>query len=378
MMETGNNLWNAGRSVMEPKLILPTLVALGVGFFYLSGNQKFELPNVGPLLGATNMADGSAWYASASGESAVLQPSGDPIALGQLAEGINATSISAPPLEIRLLTAMPDCGVTPPDAGQRVAPVLAQPSVLPTQIYSYDDNEFARSAAYEMNRVMNRGGKILADLKKLNLDPMSNSAMDLVTVVVPPGPEPVYLVIKDQFGGIVWNILPMPGATVAQVTLLSGGYSGVVNLPEGARLEIPDIASGACGAFHRVIEKVSVTEARGFVPSDETRAAAVAYEAWFLQTFGIAADVGLTGRDRATAVLAGAAPLDGTPKAAWKAVEGQIVFLMPNDVIYAAEEKQHKEWFLTKANAEITKAFGVPEGSDVLALIKPVTHERTN
>jgi hypothetical protein len=363
---------------MEPKLILPTLLALGVAFFYLSGDKKIELPGVGPLLSATNMADGTPWFASAAPDSPVLQAVGDPVPLGQLVDGVDAASISGPPAELQLITMAEDCVVTKPAAGQRVVPIMAQPSEVLTQIYSYDDDEFARVAAYEMDRVMSRGGEILADLNKLILNPRSNSSLDLITVIIPPGPEPVYLVLKDQNAGNVWNILTMPGATLDHVVLLAGGYSGVVNLPATTTLEVPNIGSGACGGFHRVIEEPAITKARGFVPSEETEAAWLAYNGWFTEMFGIPANTGLNSQDRATAVLAGAAPPEGAAKAVWQGVAGKVVHLMPNDVIYAAEEKKHEEWFRVRATAEITRAFGAPDGSDVLALIKPVIHERIN
>lgn len=362
---------------MEPKLILPALGALGAAFFFLAGDGKFALPDMGGLLGVSNMGGGD-WNASAAAKSPVFPDEGGPVPMGQLVDGLDASTISGPPGEIQLVALTADCAVTPPVSGQRVAPIMAEPSEVLTQIYSYDDDEIARSAAYEIDRVLTRGGKVLSGLKKLDVDPMYELALDLVTVIVPPGPEPVYLVLKDQSAGIVWNILPMPGATVAHVTLLATGSSGVVNLPEGAILEVPDLGSGACGAFHRVIEAPAVTENAGFVPSDETRAAWAAYSGWFGDTFGVAADAGLTGRSRATAVLAGLAPPEGAPKAVWQGVAGKVVRLMPADITYAADAKQHKEWFIAKATAEITSAFGAPEGSDVLALLKPVLHERSN
>jgi hypothetical protein len=176
----------------------------------------------------------------------------------------------------------------------------------------------------------------------------------------------------------LWNILPMPGAKVAQVTLLTTGNGGVVNLPEGAFLQVPDLASGGCGGFARVIEDPGVTVARGFVPSDETRAQWDAYSAWYADTFGIPASGGLTGRNKTYAVLAGTAPPEGTAKAAWAGIAGQVVHVLPAEVLYAAGEKQHEDWFTAKAAAEITRAFGAPDGSDVVALIKPMTHERKN
>jgi hypothetical protein len=358
---------------MDLKAIVVALVGLGIAFFYLAGDNKFTLPDMGI---ASSMGGGGA--SSLSDEGGVLAESGPRLAMAQLVDGIDAASISAAPSEIRLVGAVENCAVTRPAAGQRIVPIMVEPIDLATQIYSYDDDEIARSAAYEIDRVLTRGGKVLSGLKDMDFDTRDGMALDLVNVIIPPGPEPVYLILKDQWGGILWNILPMPGATVAQVTQLGGGNSGVVNLPEGAVLEVADLASGACGAFYRVIEKPSVTEDAGFVPSDETRAAWDAYNEWFGDTFGIAADTGQNGRERAIGVLAGKAPPEGTAKAVWQGVGGKVVLMTPNDVIYAVDPKQHKEWFVAKAKAEITKAFGVPEGSDIVALLKPIVHERTN
>jgi hypothetical protein len=362
---------------MEPKLILPTLVALGAAFFYLSDNQKFEMPNLGLGLGMVTDMDGNP-IGAVNASTPVLRADGEPVALGDLVDGIATREISGAPAEIKLISMMTGCDITRPAPGQRVAAVMAEPAELQTSIYSYDDNEFARSAAYDLQRVYGPGSEGLASLKRMDIGPMVDLSLTAVNVIVPPGPEPVYLVVKDQFGRILWNILPMPGAKVAQVTLLTTGSGGVVNLPEGAFLQVPDIGSGACGAFARVIEDPSVTESQGFVPSDETRAQWIAYSNWFADTFGILASGGLTGRNTSYAVLAGTVPPAGSAKATWAGVTGKVVHLMPADNLYAVEEKQHEEWFTAKAAAEITRAFGAPDGSDLLALVKPTTHERTN
>lgn len=362
---------------MEPKLILPTLVALGAAFFYLSDNQKFAMPNLGLGLGMVRDLNGNV-IGAVNASTPVLRAEGEPVALGSLVDGIDTGTIAGAPAEIKLISMVAGCDVTRPAPGQRVAAVMAEPGELQTRIYSYDDDEFARSAAYDLQRVYGPGSDGLANLKRMNIGPMTDLSLTAVNVIVPPGPEPVYLVLKDQFGSILWNILPMPGAKVEQVTLLTTGNGGVVNMPAGAFLQVPDIGSGACGAFARVIEDPGVTEAEGFVPSDETRAQWVAYSSWFSDTFGIPASGGLTGRNRSYAVLAGIAPPEGTAKAAWAGVTGKVVHVMPADVLYAAEEKQHEDWFTAKSTAEITRAFGAPDGSDLLALVRPARHERTN
>jgi hypothetical protein len=360
---------------MEPKLILPTLVVLGAAFFYLSGNQSFNMPNLG--LGGVSDMNGNV-IGAVSASTPVLRADGDPVALGSLVDNIDTKTISGAPAEIRVIDMVAGCAVTKPAPGQRVVSVTANPDDLRTSIYSYDDDEFARAAAYDLQRVYGQGRSELAGLKHLNIGPMNDLSLSAANVIVPPGPDPVYLVLEDQFGGNLWNILLMPGAKVAQVTLLTTGNGGVVNLPAGAILQVPDLGSEACGAFARVIEDPAVTEARGFVPSDETRAQWVAYNTWYTDTFGIPSSGGSTGRGRTYAVLAGAAPPEGAAKAAWAGVAGHVAHVLPAEVVYAAEEKQHEDWFTAKATAEITRAFGAPEGSDVLALVKPTKFERKN
>ncbi|MES2142837.1 MAG: hypothetical protein V4516_00395 [Pseudomonadota bacterium] len=362
---------------MEPKLIVPTLLGLGAAFFFLSGNQSFEMPNLGLGLGMVTDMNGNV-VGAVNAKTPVLQAGGEPVAMGDLVDGIVSGAITAAPAELRLIKMTEGCSITRPAAGQRVAAVMAKPADLRSQIYSYDEDEFARAAAYDLQRVLGQGNADLARLKRLNVGPMTDLSLSVVNVIVPPGPDPVYLVLKDQFGGILWNILPMPGAKVEQVALLSVRSGGVVNLPEGAYLQVPDLRGGDCGAFARVIEDPAVTEAAGFVLSDETRAQWAAYSAWFTDTFGIPADTGLNGRDGAYAILAGAAPPPGSPKAVWAGVEGRIAHVIPTDILYASGEKQHEDWFTAKAEAEIARAFGVAEGSDLLALVKPAIHERTN
>jgi hypothetical protein len=310
--------------------------------------------------------------------SVVLTQNSERAPVDQFVEGFDVGSIDEAPGELRLVAVSAKCAVTKPTAGQRVTSVALEPADVPTQVYSYPSDVIARGVAYEMGRIMGHGIDTLTKVKSIKLNPDNNLAMNLVSVIIPPGPEPVYLVIKDGWSGAIWNILPMPGATLAHVTLLSNGSSGVVNLPDGVGLDVPDLASGPCAAFGRLIEDPKVTEAEGFVPSDDTRERWAKYSDWFAENFGVPADQGQTGRYRAAFVLGGDVPPAGAAKAAWQGPAGKVIHIMPAEILYASSKKDHEAWFAAKASEMITSAFGAPAGSDVIALMKPVVQERIN
>lgn len=75
---------------------------------------------------------------------------------------------------------------------------MASPSDVLSDVYSYDDDEISRAAAYELQHVPGQGHDSLDQLKRLDVGPMRVDALSVVNVVVPPGPEPVYLVLKTS------------------------------------------------------------------------------------------------------------------------------------------------------------------------------------
>ncbi len=363
---------------MDLKGIVVVLVALGGAFFYLSGNQSTQLGDMSGLLGGVQVSDGADMVPQGDLPKRVFTATGEMLPISQFVDGFDKAAITGLPAKLALLPKDAGCVVTSPSADQRLSVVQLADSDINTSVYAYDNTEFARSAAYELDRVYSRGSETITTTKKLSLGPMSPYTMELVNVIVPPGDKPAYLVLQSEGAQVLWNILPMPGAKVAHVTLLVQGSGGVVNLPEGAKLEVPDIISGACGEFRRPVENPKLTEERGFVPSDETRAEYIVFYGWYLNTFGKPPTEGVIRREQMAGVLAGDLPPEGAAKAAWRAVEGQTIHVLPRDNIYAVGEKEHEDWFTAKTAALIADAFSVPEGSDILAAITPVMQERTN
>jgi hypothetical protein len=364
---------------MDPKGVVFSLVGLGAAFFYLSGNKTMEVSGLDRLLGGGVMTSdgGGGMISMAEYESRLFAAGGTPVSIALAVDGFSAASVIGMPAGIVTRPDEAGCNVTRPTAEHSVVTAFFTAAGMESSIYSYAQENFAHAAVYYLEHFFRDADRNGANRDDLALKPLGQMGMRIVNVVLPPSDKPVYLVLIDRGDRNVYNFLPMQGAKLAHVTLLSNNPGGLVNLPDGVTLSVPDIRSGACGAFDRTIEVPEHTVENGFQPSDETLVQWGPYAVWFKDTFGRAPIEGLITVMDGSGVYAGAAPAEGAVRATWRGVEGATVTLWPDEVQYAAGPKEHAEWFQKKAAEEIALAFGAAPGADTLALVKPALVERT-
>ncbi|EEW26793.1 hypothetical protein [Rhodobacter ferrooxidans] len=359
---------------MEPKTILLSLVGLGAAFAFLTTGEGFKLPIDGLLPG------GMTTIGTMDNRSARLteieRQDGAPLELATLAEGFDRDTVMAMPAALQVLTPAADCALTAPAKGERVVPLLANGSEQPTLVYAYAEDMVLTQAAAGLEHHYKYNLDETKLPKKGLINVRSDLALQLVNLVVPPGPEPVYLILQDRNAGVLWNILPMPGAKVARVVLLSGVASGVVNLPEGAVLETVDLHSDACNGVGAPKWALPQTDGIGRDTPQQDLDAYAAYDRWYRGAFGQPADKDLLHRGASNGLLAGSVPPETAAKATWRGVAGATVHLMPADLVFASGAEEHDAWFIQRAENHIRAAFGLDGAADLAAAVVPVVYER--
>lgn len=244
---------------MDLKLIVPGLLLIGGAVYFLQPESKpaevvtaatpeAEASGISPLrpLGGRRgkVYDGTnpevlrtrnvTGYHFAS--PAILRE-GDKMAIvTDMVNGIGPDNARGMPTELQAITAPADCAYQRPWPGDQVAAVHLYGGGAPSNAHLYTDHLVARAALRGLRHHKDRRGVDVTDNSSIVEMPESSGLRQVDVVVNMPG-APVHLVLQDRAGGVLWNLLPTVDTRLGQVTVLSGGYSGVVNLPKGTALQ---------------------------------------------------------------------------------------------------------------------------------------------
>lgn len=250
----------------------------------------------------------------------------EPVFIEDVITGYKTRVSSDMPVEITTIRPITGCRLTAPEQGSVVGHVTARNSNLDLALSTYNDGHLAEAVQVFVN-VYRKGGFTLAE----NVDGPSYKAYD---VAVTETRKPVYLVLENSYGNLIWNIHLAPGARIERVVLLGGEHAGVANLDPVVPVEVlPGPALEACGirpayglnAGHLFFQSM----ASGAMSKDEadTKLAAIkdavaAYDIWFRDSFGILASESRSGFDQGTISVVGPVPGEADPKAVYAPVKG--------------------------------------------------------
>jgi hypothetical protein len=213
------------------------------------------------------------------------------------------------PSEITTIRPIMGCLLTPPLAGTVVGHVVAGQSDMPLGLLTYDDADLATAVQAFVDAY--RQGEPAEASVPMNLRYQSYD------VVVTETTAPVYLVLQTGPGNRIWNIHAAPGARIERVVLLGGNQVGVANLDPVVPVEVI-LQEGleTCNvrpalplnAGHALNVAAASGDADAMVALDAHDVAVQAYDQWFLDTFGVAADPSRVGFDRGRVSLVGPVP----------------------------------------------------------------------
>lgn len=250
-----------------------------------------------------------------------------PVFIKDVITGYKTRVSSDMPVEITTIRPITGCRLTAPEPDAVVGHVTARSSDLDLALSTYNDGHLAAAVQVFVN-VYRKGAVTQAE--KVN-----GPAYKAYDVAVTETQKPVYLVLENSYGNLIWNIHLAPGARIERVVLLGGEHAGVANLDPVVPVEVlPADGMADCGiepAYplnpgHRFFEVLKdgpgsykkEAEAKFAVMQDRI----AAYDIWFRDSFGILASDSRAGFDRGTISVVGPVPGEADPKAVYAPIKG--------------------------------------------------------
>jgi hypothetical protein len=240
------------------------------------------------------------------------------------------TRISADmPLEITTIRPITGCRLTAPEADAAVGHVTAGSNDMDLALSTYNDTHLADAVQVFVNTY--RTGAVT------QAEAVSAPSFRAYDVAVTETRKPVYLVLENTYGDLIWNIHLAPGARIERVVLLGGNHAGVANVDPVVPVEVlPGPAMADCGirpayglnAGHLFFQSLA-NGAMSKTEAEEKLAtlseAIAAYDVWFRDTFGILASASRAGFDQGTISVVGPVPGEADPKATYAPIKGSRV-----------------------------------------------------
>lgn len=307
---------------------------------------------------------------------------GDGFALvTQVLSGIDPDSPRGLPAALHPVAVPADCAWRRPGPGDQVATVHTHTGGPYTNAHAYDDALVAQAALRGLREHKARRGTAVTDNGFIVELPPGTALRQVDVVVNLPG-APVFLTLQDARGGVLWNLQPMPGTTLSQVTLLSGGHSGVANVPEGVAVQGQTLTGRAsCAGGLKPVEPPPPEAAPrdGYrVKSDRTLNHALRgfdrYAIWFEGAFGHPPGTGVVVQAGGMAhALLGDLPTEAQP---YRPLQGATLHVIPAPLTYAAATAEHEAWMRDRAVRMLAAAYGTGPEADLGALMRAPLAER--
>lgn len=282
-----------------PKLI--ALVALLLGaILVLSGRG---LPFASLIAGAFGGSGSSSPSALPEGE--LLASPGIALTGGgsgnvrSVASFFEVTAETETPAAAVELAEMTGCSFRRPRTGELIGNVHVGRGGMPVPVAARSRRELAGLTLARMRAL--RAGTPPETLT----DPEPMRAVD---VFVTERSRPVYLILQNDTGDVLWNIQPAPGARIAHVAVIAAGQAALY-LPGNARVEVLRVAEHPDCALAPL--RQPDPEWRVFregLRFEERQAAFEAYDSWFRERFGIGAEANVAGFHETSHVLVGPEP----------------------------------------------------------------------
>lgn len=320
-----------------PPEMSSSLASLGAVFS--SGTTVQSMNGSGDF---TTMSEADAGMRGASLQSpAVASSLPDPVTLADLVTGVAQPDDTTQIGQIIPFDRNDQCNLRRPLEGEQVVNIRLERGNLPVPVRAFSDVALVRQLASNVTAVTQDG-------RAYNWEQQVPAPMTGVDVFLTDKSAPIYLVLQNLDGGIIWNVQTAPGVTLAHVAIVSSGFSGLVSPPETTGVEallvsdfVPRHAFGADDTVRACMIRPwrdpqpdweAVQRAPGNplysnqVQSFTTGYAA--YNAWYMGTLGVDAGTNLVAPETADHVHFG--PMPDAPFA-YQAMNGRDVHLMRAD-----------------------------------------------
>lgn len=287
-----------------------------------------------------------------------------PAFIEDVIEGYVAQVAKDIPAEIMTIRPVTGCRLTPPGVGALVGHVTAGRSKLELPLLTYDDSTLAAAVQVFVDSYREFGsGRIESG------DGVAYEAYD---VAVTETARPVYLVLVNMGGHRIWNLHLAPGARIERVVLLGGDHAGVANLDPVVPVEVISAAGLAdCGivpayplnsgrrSFDVLNGEDGPAKEDSEAQFERMQARVSAWNAWFRDSFGIAADETRAGFDEGKLSVVGPVPGEGVPKAVYQPFAGARIRTTQDQYFEIRGQSPKAESFAGRVEAIATRfAFG--------------------
>ncbi|MEC9468168.1 MAG: hypothetical protein VYA18_00505 [Pseudomonadota bacterium] len=259
------------------------------------------------------------------------------------------------------------CRFRKPNLGEYIGNVHVGTGNMHAPIYTWSKTKIRERA----QKLAENAQKPADDPRKIRVDTMVLSAKDdsfpVVDVVVTETEKPVYLILQNEFGKILWNIHLAPGARISHVVALGVGDIAFANLDPDVPVEMAGARTlRSCGVqpwrkmqdhwlFARnAKENPSLHEE----PVAKNKAAYRKYDSWFKSAFGIRSEQNLAGVERSTHVLVGPLPEDLDDRIPFRPLGGSLVIMTPVENIAVAGKSGYEDKAMAQIRPLVDKALG--------------------
>lgn len=329
--------------------------------------EGLSLPGMDRLPGVTGQTPADYLEDGASGLLArgpiAAGPGNEPVFTRDAIAGYATRIAAGVPSEITTIRPILGCRLTPPQPGTVVGHVVAGASGVATALATYNDSHLAAGVQAFVDHYRRTGAP----------DPRPKPApvYEAYDVAVTETSAPVYLVLESGPGNRLWNIHLADGARIERVVLLGADQAGVANLDPVVPVEVL-LAGGLrdCGIEPAYVlnpgHGLYAELAAGGLPVAEAERrlaamleAAVRYDIWFNDSFGVKAGESRVGYDTGTISVIGPVPGDSGPKAVAAPIRGAKVRMTRDSYLEIAGQVPEGEDFAARVRAIATAfAFG--------------------
>ena len=271
----------------------------------------------------------------------------DPVQLGDLVTAAAPSDASTQIGRIIPFDRNSQCNLRRPRAGEQVVNVRLENGTQTTAVRAIAAADLVQQVLGNVQDVTRRG-RPYAWTDQVTGD------LTAVDVILTDTSAPIYLVLQNRGTGIIWNIQPAPGVTLAHVAIVSSAISGLVSPPATttfeALLDTDFVTPHEFGADD-VIRACMVRPWRQPQPDwqvvqnagsnvmlqnqiDSFTKGYAAYNAWYTGALGVDAGTNLISPQTAAHVHVGPKP---DAPFAYRGLAGQDIYMMRTDHLFSGD-----------------------------------------
>ncbi len=196
----------------------------------------------------------------------------------------------------------------------------------------------------------------------------SQERLKAVDVVLTETSKPIYLVLQNDGGNILWNVHPGPDVVIAHVAVVGSGAVGVANLNVAVPVEFVTKKSlKKCNV--RPVRKPAdhwtfVRRAKDGSSGDLSEALAKnwrfyrTYSRWFKKNFGIPSETAVIGLNRASHFLVGPLPQTLDQRVIFRPLKGAQVQLAAEGYVFASSKAKYRSKHDQLVRAQVKRQVG--------------------